>query len=173
MPMLRWVAPGLALTGADVDGYTVAFARSHVPGGEFVKAPLMPPLPFVEAKVGAIYGISVVTHLTEAAQFAWLSELRRLIPAGAPVILTVHNAYAAVRTMENAPDQLAAFLRRGFSDFLSDGNLGPKLSEATYYRSTFHSHRYLREHWTRDFEIVAIYPRGNGATQDLVVLRSK
>jgi UDP-glucose 4-epimerase len=172
-PMMRWAASGLALTGVDVDGFNVAFARAQAWGGDFLEAPFLPPLPFADAAFGAIYGVSVFTHLTEAAQWLWLSELRRLVPAGAPVIVTVHNEYAAVRTMENAPDQVAEFLRRGFSDHIPDSNLGPKLREASYYRATFHSHKYLRERWTGEFEIVQIYPRGNGATQDYVVLKAK
>lgn len=173
LPMTRTVAPGVALTAADVDGFNVAFGRAHCQGIDFIEAPFLPPLPFADAAFGVIYGVSVLTHLTESAQFAWLAELRRLVPAGAPVIVSVHNEYGAVRAMEGAPETLAEFVRRGFSDHIQDGNLGPKLRETNYYRATFHTHRYLKEKWTRDFEIVKIYSSGNGATQDFVVLKAK
>jgi hypothetical protein len=115
----------------------------------------------------------VLTHLTESVQFAWLRELRRLVRPGAPVIVSVHSEFHLFRAAETQPDILAETLRRGISDQIVDGNLGPKLAEPNYYRATFHTRRYIEQNWTQGFEIVHIHTVGNLHAQDFVVLRAK
>ena len=172
-PMARIVAPGLALTATDIDVFNVEFGRGHYPDIDYVEAPFTPPAPFEAGAFGAIYGVSVFTHLTESVQFAWLAELRRLVRPGAPVVVSVHNDYAALLAAETQPEILTEIVKRGLSDIVPDGNLGPKLREKNYYRATFHARRYILETWTREFEILKIYPCGNGSTQDFVVMRAK
>ncbi|MDE3174846.1 MAG: NAD-dependent epimerase/dehydratase family protein [Pseudomonadota bacterium] len=173
LPLARVVAPGLALTAADVDGVNAAFGRAHFADVNFVRTPFLPPLPFADGAFGAIYGVSVLTHLTEAAQFAWLKELRRVARPGAPVIVSAHSEYQLLRTAEGAPELLREAIERGISDSMFDDNLGARLAQKSYYRSTFHTRRYIVENWAEDFEIVRIYPAANGAAQDFVVMRAK
>jgi len=172
-PLVRVVAPGLRLTATDVDAFNVSFGRSRYSDIEFVDCPFLPSLPFEDGAFGAIYGVSVFTHLTESVQFAWLRELRRLVRPGAPVIVSAHSEFHLFRAADAQPDILAEALRRGISDLVVDDNLGPKLAEPNYYRATFHTRRYIEQNWTAGFEIVAIHTAGNGNAQDFVVLRAK
>jgi UDP-glucose 4-epimerase len=171
-PLARVVAPGLRLTATDVDAFNVGSGRTQFPDIEFVNCPFLPPLPFDDGAFGAIYGVSVFTHLTESVQFAWLRELRRLVRPGAPVIVSVHSEFQLFRAAETQPDILAEALRRGISDLVMDINLGPKLAEPNYYRATFHTRRYIEQNWTQGFEIVQIHTAGNLQAQDFVVLRA-
>jgi nucleoside-diphosphate-sugar epimerase/SAM-dependent methyltransferase len=172
-PLVREVAPGLQLVAADVDAVNVGFGRAEFPDIFFLEAPFLPPLPFADASFGAIYGVSVFTHLRESVQFAWLKELRRLVAPGAPVIVSVHSEFHLFREAMGRPEILAEALRSGISDSTGDENLGPKLADTTYYRATFHTRRYILERWSEDFDIVAIHTAGNGGAQDFVVLRAK
>ncbi len=172
LPLARVIAPGLRVTATDVDAFNVAHGRARFPDIAFVEAPFLPPLPFADGTFDAIYGVSVLTHLTESAQFAWLKELRRLVRPGAPVIVSAHSEYQLFRAAATHPDILAEAATRGISDKVLDGNLGPKLAEKTYYRATFHTRAYIRANWTDGFEVVRIYPFGNGASQDFVALRA-
>ena len=172
LPLKRVVAPGVEVTAADVDGFNVAAGREKFPDIAFVETPFLPPLPFPDGAFGAAYGVSVLTHLTESAQFAWLGELRRVLVAGAPLIVTAHSDYQLFRLAGARPEILAEAFTRGISDSLLDMNLGPKLDQKNYYRATFHTRRYILENWTRGFEIVKIYPCANGGTQDFIVMRA-
>jgi len=172
-PLARVVAPGLRLTATDVDAFNVSFGRAQFPDIEFVDCPFLPQLPFEDGAFGAIYGVSVLTHLTESVQFAWLRELRRLVRPGAPVIVSAHSEFQLFRAAESLPDILAETMRRGISDLVVDDNLGPKLAEPNYYRATFHTRRYIEQNWTQGFEIVHIHTAGNGSAQDFAVLRAK
>jgi SAM-dependent methyltransferase len=172
-PLARVVAPGLRLTATDVDTFNVSSGRKQFSDIEFVDCPFLPQLPFEDGAFGAIYGVSVFTHLTESVQFAWLRELRRLVQPGAPVVVSVHSEFHLFRAGDSQPDIVAEALRRGISDLVVDGNLGPKLAEPNYYRATFHTRRYILENWTQGFEIVHIHTAGNLHAQDFVVLRAK
>ncbi len=173
LPMKRVIAPEVELVACDVDGFNVAAGRALFPDIAFVDAPFLPPLPFPDGHFGAVYGVSVLTHLTESAQFAWLRELRRVLAPGAPAIVTVHSDYQLLRLAAARPDLLAETVARGISDSMFDLNLGPKLDEKSYYRATFHTRRYLLENWSPVFEIVKIYTSANGGTQDFVVMRAR
>jgi len=123
LPMARTVAPGLELTAIDIDGFNVAFGKRHFPDIDYAEAPFMPPLPYPDATFGAIYGVSVFTHLTESVQFAWLAELRRVAKPGAPVVVSVHNDYAAINCALGSPEVVTEIEKRGISDAVYDGNL--------------------------------------------------
>ena len=173
VPLARIVAPNARVVGVDVDPYNIAFGKDAYPDISFSQSPLLPPLAFEDRSFEAIYGISVFTHLTEVVQFAWLKELRRLVDRGAPVIMTVHSEMALFNIAQRRGEIFNEASKWGISDSLLDGNLGPKLSERTYYRSTFHTRNYIVERWGEWFDIVAIYTGANVGAQDFVVLRAK
>jgi ubiquinone/menaquinone biosynthesis C-methylase UbiE len=173
LPVKRYIAPDVHLVGSDVDPFNVSFGRANYRDIEFVESPFFPPLPFEDHTFDAVYGVSVITHLTEAAQFAWLDELRRVVKKGAPVILTVHGEYGIIDVASRSPTILQTIFRRGISDEIIDFNLGPKLSVKDYYRATFHTAKYVRENWSDYFDVVEHYSCANGLIQDFVVLRAK
>jgi ubiquinone/menaquinone biosynthesis C-methylase UbiE len=173
LPIKNWIAPAASMTGSDVDDLNVQFGKAYYPEIEFVQSPFYPPLPFKDQSFDMAYGISVVTHLTEGAQFAWLKELRRVVKTGAPVILTVHGEYGIIDVAIRDPRILEGALTRGISDQMMDMNLGPKLRDKSYYRATFHTRKYVSQEWTEHFDILAHYSCSNVVVQDFVVLRAK
>lgn len=173
LPIKRMIAPKSHLSGSDVDAFNIEFGTGHYPDIEFVASPFYPPLPYKDGTFDLIYGISVITHLTEGAQFAWLKELRRLVKPGAPVILTVHGEYGIINAAMHDPFVLTSAASRGISDQMLDMNLGPKLRDKKYYRATFHTRKYIAQEWTEYFDVVAHYSCANVVVQDFVVLRAK
>lgn len=173
LPILKFFAPSAKIVGADVDEVNIALGRTMFPQIEFIQSPFYPPLPMPDRSFDAAFGISVVTHLTEGAQFAWLKEIRRIVKPGAPVILTVHGEYALFDVGVREPRILHDALKRGFCDYMLDMNLGPKLSDKAYYRATYHTRRYVYQNWAEHFEILGYYSCGNVLVQDFVVLRAK
>lgn len=173
LPIREYFAPNVGIAGTDVDAFNVDVCRAKFPEIEFVHSPYYPPLPFPDHYFDAAFGISVVTHLTEGAQFAWLKEIRRIVKPQAPVILTVHGEYSLFDIRTREPRVLQDVLQRGFSDYVLDTNLGPKLSDTFYYRATFHTRRYVLQNWTEHFDILGYYSCGNVLIQDFVVLKAK
>ena len=70
--------PGSEIAGTDYNPDTIAWCRANIAGIRFELNGLAPPLAFDDAQFDFVYGISVLTHLSEAMQFAWFDELHRV-----------------------------------------------------------------------------------------------
>ncbi|MEO8306354.1 MAG: class I SAM-dependent methyltransferase [Betaproteobacteria bacterium] len=166
--------PGIEFFGVDVDADNVDWCRRHLPG-RYAEIPLHPPIPMEGGSFDLIYGISVLTHLRETDQLAWLAELHRIAAPGAIVLLTFHGTTAAnysglpFRELDRLLDRVE---RKGF--VLTGGNdqLRDFIGEANYYANVFHSKDYVRRIWGEHFEVIDIVP-GMIATHDLAVLRKR
>lgn len=81
----------LTLTGSDYNPETIAWCKANLAGIDFVQNQLMPPLPLPDARFDAVFNFSVLTHLSQAAQVAWIAELRRVLKPGGLLICTTHG----------------------------------------------------------------------------------
>jgi SAM-dependent methyltransferase len=78
--MLLWMAElagRRALHGTDVDAEAVAWCREHLPYVDVTVNDADPPLAHPDGAFDLVLAHSVFTHLDEARQDAWLSELHR------------------------------------------------------------------------------------------------
>jgi SAM-dependent methyltransferase len=157
---LRAMAPNARLCGADQDAEAVAWARRQLPFAQTEVASPLPPLPLAPERFDLVIAYSVFTHLDEAYQDAWLAEMRRLTRPGSFVVATVHGPgkWEEIRegpmAREPALEQMAAeFARRGFLHWSGDdwGAFFPD-----YYHTSFHRGDYIRDHWTRWFDVVEV-----------------
>jgi SAM-dependent methyltransferase len=81
----------VTLAGSDYNPESIAWCRANLPGIAFVENGLDPPLPLPADAFDAVYSFSVVTHLSEAVQLAWLQELRRVLKPGGILAVTTHG----------------------------------------------------------------------------------
>jgi SAM-dependent methyltransferase len=127
-----------------------------------------PPANYPDSFFDSIYSISVFTHLPDDMQTAWLEELARVMKPGARAILTVHGEWLFPR--EYLPKrEVEKFDQSGFYYHIGEKTEG--LPE--FYRTTFHSDRYVRAHWSKFFDIERIIPRGLNNQHDIVVCRKR
>lgn len=165
----------------DIDREAVEWVRANLP---FVQAALSdewPPLPYDDGEFDLVINHSVLTHLDEAHQDAWLPELRRVLSPQGILLLTVHGTFsqdfwaANLRTDEPHREERIATMYRDVDRhgiyFMQDGTWAADFPD--YYQNTFHSPWYVFEHWSRFMEIAAYIPRGSLSLQDMVVLRHK
>ena len=168
---LRWLADrpsGCNLYGSDVDGEAIRWCRRHL---DFASFSLNPPLPPTDYKPGSfdlIYLISVFTHLNEEYQLRWLEELERLTRPGGVVLISVHGPYVA--GMKLSEEQLDKVRGKGVF-FLSDAFW--KLYFPNFYQTCFHTPEYIRQTWSKFFNVADYIERGVGDWHDLVVLRKR
>lgn len=162
---------GPRVTGADVDADNVAWCRDHLAGARFELLPLSPPSALGSSRFDLVLGMSVMTHLRETDQIAWLEELDRLAARGAILLLTI-NADTAMWWNDPPAELLDEWRQRGFSDRLRDAALDGLIADDAYYRATFHRADYVERVWGDRFEIVEILP-AFANIQDLVALRKR
>jgi SAM-dependent methyltransferase len=153
-------APIADYTGVDVDAPQIAWAARHL-AGRFATIPPSPPTALPSGGFDVVFSISVFTHLDEAAQFAWLAELRRLLRPGGLLLATTHAPKIAESAIGIRPEELAALARRGF---LFRRSVGPFNEQAA-----FHSGEYLRSAWAPSFDFVAHHPFALGQFQDITL----
>jgi SAM-dependent methyltransferase len=160
--------PPARLFGCDIDRRAIRWLSRSAEGSSFQRIRKVPPTPYAAGQFDLVYGISILTHLTEAMQDRWLGELHRITRAGGVVAVSVHGP-------ELVPPPLRTRLDRdGFVDvgsrqafyFLPYAGLG-------YYRTAYHTPRYVEERWSDYFEVLEYTYRGINAHQDLVLMRRR
>ena len=156
-------APGAELWGCDIHAPSVDWVNANLdpPVRAFVNSAL-PPLPRPDAAFDLIYAFSVFTHITDAWS-AWLLELHRLL----------------------APDGIlvASFLGSGLSEPIA----GEPWQEERIGMNVLKAHQgwdaggplvllspwWIREHWGRAFEILALEDAGIPHTHGRIVARPR
>ncbi len=159
------------LVGVDIDPVNIAWCRDNLAGAEFHLTGIRPPLPFADGSFDCIHGNSVFTHLDAEHQDRWLAELGRLLKADGVAVVTV-NSSSALAFGSADSSFIEAWHRRGIYFPGRNSNLDEVIDHPDYYRDTFHTHDYVRGHWSRFFEVVAIHEMVFGY-QDAVVLRKR
>lgn len=104
--------------GADPNLRSIQWCSEHLEKVTAVGSQLLPPLPFANGQFDLLYGISIFTHLSEAAHLPWLEELARVLETGGmALITTLGPAYEGQLTAaEREVYQSGNFVVRGNVD---------------------------------------------------------
>jgi 2-polyprenyl-3-methyl-5-hydroxy-6-metoxy-1,4-benzoquinol methylase len=145
--------------GTDYNPTLLNWCKHNLPFAQFALNASDPPLPFNPQQFDFVYALSVFTHLPEAAQFAWMDEMLRVIKPGGYLLFSTHGENY-LKTLE--PDEVTQF------------QAGKLVSRFTQHKGTnlcsvFHPESYTRAALTRGFEMAAFVPRGavSNGYQDL------
>jgi SAM-dependent methyltransferase len=160
---------GCEMFGCDLTTAAVEWCQRNLPG-TFLISKENPPLPLDDACFDALYAVSVLTHLDEAHQDAWLTEWRRLVrPGGLLLVTYTGEGWLASRKPPNREQIERMWESSGFGFPDTDHWRGVFPS---YYGNAYHTHAYVREHWGRFFDVVEQRPPiETPLPQDLAVMR--
>jgi SAM-dependent methyltransferase len=182
--VLRWLQallPDARLAGTDSDHAAIAWIREHYPAveSEAIGGEGLPPLHFEDGRFDLVLAYSVFTHLNAHYQDAWLAELQRVVCPGGILLLSISGPRMIDKTLTTSDHPNLADLRKHLDEFTADGilhwlNDGWEQHFPAYYHTTFHSHQYVRDHWSRWFEVLGIHADAAlRLKQDIVILRRK
>jgi SAM-dependent methyltransferase len=82
---------GCERSGCDTNDDAIEWCRRNLPFAQFEINGLAPPLPYDDSRFDLVYALSVLTHLPEALQQAWMRELRRILAPGALLLVSTHG----------------------------------------------------------------------------------
>ncbi|MBI3608475.1 MAG: class I SAM-dependent methyltransferase [Nitrospirae bacterium] len=159
-----------AVTGVDIDRSNIDWGRKHLLFARFETVPLRPPTGLKNEQFDLIIGISVMTHLRLSDQLLWLEELARVAKPGAVVLLTTLGP-ASVSRLPVPLDQFQKWTREGSIYYRDNDNLKGYIEDDDYYGSAYVTPDFIRDAWSRYFQVEEILPAYIGNHQDLVVLR--
>lgn len=168
--------------GVDIDPRHVRWISENLAYVEALESIPREPLPLPANSFDGVISISVFTHLNEADQRFYLSELRRVAKPGAILFLTVHGEKALHRAetqdhifeMLSIPRESVTEARRSFSEgpgFTFVRQEGHLTSEAYEYGITFISENYIKEVWSEYFSVLQVASGAIHDFQDIVVLK--
>jgi SAM-dependent methyltransferase len=155
---------GPEIHGSDYNRRLVRWCAANLTFGQFTVNGLAPPLSHPDEFFGAVYGISVVTHLSADLQRKWIAELARVLAPGGLLLLTTHGDSYADRLTADERERYAA----GEVVVRWAGVAGTNLC------TTFHPERYLRERLAPELDLLELTPGGaavGAPPQDLLVFR--
>lgn len=159
------------VTGVDIDPDNVLGCTQSIASARFQQVDLFPPMPFEQASFDLVIGISVLTHLEEPVQDAWLAELQRIVEPGGLVLLSIQGMpQSALYRM--SVERQKAVQQQGIFHAGRNAQLDQVIDAPNYYVDMIHSHDYVMTHWGRYFDVLEIVESIAG-NQDLVVMRKR
>jgi SAM-dependent methyltransferase len=164
-----------AVTVADTDAEAMRWVGDQLPVRAAEAVPVLPPTTLGTDAFDLVVGHSVFSHLDVRAQGAWLEELARVTRPGGHVAVSINGSVALTWHLEHplvdVPQAVAdAVARDGIGTWTGDG-----WEDEHYdgYHTTFVTHDYVRERWSRAFDVLVIDEAAALPTQDIVVLRAR
>jgi SAM-dependent methyltransferase len=155
--------PRTRVVGCDINPKMVKWCNQHLPFAEASVNDLSPPLPYGDATFDLVYAFSVMTHLSEDLQHAWLRECRRVLKPGGYLLFSTLGEYFVSR------DRLTPAERRSFDNgdlvVLYERSAGSSLCSA------YHPPDYVRREFARDFDVVTFRPAADDGRHDIHLLR--
>jgi SAM-dependent methyltransferase len=151
--------------GCDITPKMVEWCNDHLPFVEAAVNDLSPPLPYRDSTFDLVYAFSVMTHLSEDLQHAWIDECRRVLKPGGYLLFSTLGEYFVSR------DRLTDDERRSFES----GNLVVlyERSAGTSLCSAYHPPDYVRRRLAGDLQVVAFRPAADDGRHDIHVLRKR
>lgn len=178
------LAPGAELHGCDL----------HAPSVDWINERLSPPLqafvpvegeplPRPDGYFDLVYGVSVFTHLDAFNWAGWLLELHRVLRPGGLLLLSYLGESQAWRLAEPWSDERigmnALWAGEKSASATLAAQLGRPAPDEVPSPLVFHSKWWIRAHWGRAFEILALEPEalrfgpGRAPGQALCVMRRR
>ena len=155
--------PQTRVFGCDIDRRMVDWCNEHLPFAEVALNDLSPPLPYADSTFDLVYAFSVMTHLSEELQHAWIDECRRVLRPGGFLLFSTLGEYYASR------NRLTAAERESFAGgnlvVLYEGSAGTSLCSA------YHPPEYVRRELASALDYVAFEPAADDGRHDIHLLR--
>jgi len=148
--------------GCDIHEPSIEWANEYLsPPFRFFVCQETPPFDQADARFDLIYAMSVFTHITDQWS-AWLTELHRVMRPGGIAIFTILGPGMAQAVLGRAWD---ARIGMAVVDLHKGWEIGGP--------SVFLGEWWIREHWGRAFEILAIQPGLDEGGHGFVTMRRR
>lgn len=163
---------GIQYFGVDLRDDALQWLRQTMPEGRFSSGTAMPPLDLDAGQFDLIYSVSVLTHLSQEQEWAWLDEWHRLLKVGGHLIVTfraedwveqftVARQKQAIQNAWLANDGFCYQKHRYWEGIFPE-----------FYSGTYQTVDYVRAQWGKRFEILTILPAADTPNeQNTAVMR--
>ena len=151
--------------GCDITPKMVEWCNDHLPFVEATVNGLSPPLPYRDSSFDLVYAFSVMTHLSEELQRAWVAECKRVLKPGGFFVFSTLGEYFVSR--DRLTDAERRSFERGRLVVLYERSAGTSLCSA------YHPPDYVRLELAGELEVVAFRAAADDGRHDIHVLRRR
>lgn len=166
---------GVDVVGCDLHEGAIEWCRRHFPFGTFLQGTPQPPIDLPDDSIDLLLAVSVLTHLDESLERAWLAEWKRILKPGALAVVTYHGA-GLIDANIPADSPMRDWIAQEWEDRGGIAFLDNKAWKGVFpdeYQTTYHREDYLRRVWGEHFDILDLLPSGNFTNkQDVAILRA-
>lgn len=154
---------GTRIVGCDINPRMVQWCNENLPFTEANVNGLSPPLPYGDETFDLVYAFSVMTHLSEELQHAWVEECGRVLKPGGYLLFSTLGEYFVSR------DRLTADERHLFES----GNLVVlyERSSGSSLCSAYHPPDYVHRELAGKLDVVTFRPAADDGRHDVHLLR--
>jgi SAM-dependent methyltransferase len=156
--------------GCDIDRDLINWCGKNIRNAKFDIVNSTPPLSYELGQFDFIYGISVLTHLDEKMQMAWLKELNRIMKPGAILLLTVHGRKDHKLLI---PEKNKILNEKGFLFEITNPGKYKLDGLPDFYQTSYHTYEYILKTWSKYFSILNFIEQGMNNHQDVICLGNK
>jgi SAM-dependent methyltransferase len=163
----HWQHDQVEVHGCDYNPALVEWVKRSLPFVHAATNKLDPPLAYGNQQFDFIYALSVLTHLAEAQQRAWIAELRRVTRTGGHILFSTHGPMFPHEDPSFRTPQIQARLAAGELIVFAPEHAGRNDCAALHPRS------WVEANMLDGMELVEYVERGatmNGG-QDLYLVR--
>ena len=160
------------LHGTDIQAYLVEWMRRNFPQDiNVLCGSTFPHLPFKDASIDVIYGISVFTHTKYLWDF-WLAEFKRVLKPNGLCIQTVQCETAWKFYHEN---RNVDWVKQGHPKSMLEK---PEIDEDFFFygdgfiSQTFYREEVIKNYWGRYMEVVDFLPPPKFSYQNWIILKN-
>ena len=142
-----------------------SWINENLPWVETGRTAGLPPLPYLDHSFDLIFNHSVMTHLDEAYQSAWLAELRRCVLRPGGILTLTVSGRGAFQMFLNTLGPDTPIRTTYAESFHTDGIVYIAQDQWTddfpdFYHTSFNDVCYIFDHWAKFLDIRCYIPRG-------------
>jgi len=150
----RW-ASRTKIYGVDIDADNIAWCQQHLPHGQFIATPVLPPLPFPDGSFDLILAVSILNQLSAEHQSVWLRELKRVARPGALLMLS-SAGLTQIGLARPHPSLVREVEEKGFVVTGRNCDLDDVMPDQMSYLRGLHSRDYLRRTLEQRFTVIDV-----------------
>jgi SAM-dependent methyltransferase len=149
--------------GCDINPRMVEWCDANLPFASVRLTEVDPPLPYEDGSFDLVYAFSVMTHLPEELQHAWMDECRRLLrPGGYLLFSTLGEHYLSLDRLSES--ERAMFESGGLVVLYED-------APGTSLCSAYHPEAYVRAQLAGGFDVRTFLPAADDGRHDVYLLQ--
>ncbi len=163
--------PGSKTIGVEIDDLNLEWMRRHLKHVTPLQTSLDAFIDLPDDSVDLIYGISVMTHIRESQQEAWMRELTRILaPKGLMMLTTAGAGALAFSSRWMKRSHLDDWNKRGFIEIEQASDYDRDIGGGNYYIQAKQSANNTLRRWGKIVPVIEIVASVFGY-QDMVIMR--